>query len=189
MSQHSNVPFSHSLLLIRTFSLITNLLSERKLKVISSRKVPVSIWTWPEKHLWNFFYSNHRKKRGKMESFETRKFLFVLFLLLKVCEAKTVSCEDFGDFDFGQPIEAVKTCWMEPTTAIDEPGTMISTRDGTVRGLNLSNNKKIFYLPDNVTETFPNLEGYEAWECSVKEISKQNFQGLTKLKVLSLQNN
>lgn len=74
-------------------------------------------------------------------------------------------------------------------TTIDEVNVIISTNDNTVKALELETNKNIFFLPVKVAENFPNLVGYSAWECSLKEISKENFAGLNKLKILELSRN
>lgn len=70
-----------------------------------------------------------------------------------------------------------------------KPGATISTRDKTVKALDFYENIKIFYLPDNVAGSFPNLEIYDARSCSLKKIKKINFDGLFKLKDLSLGEN
>lgn len=127
-----------------------------------------------------------------MKNSETLRKVFVLILLLKVftsSEAKEVSCERLNDVLWLGTIGSVKTCLMDTKTSIDDPGATIYSRDNFVNGLSFRHNVKIFYLPDNVAESFPNLEGYTAWYCSVKEISKRNFNGLEKLKYLSLGGN
>lgn len=118
--------------------------------------------------------------------------IFVLVLLLKVLTsidvsvAKEVSCEkvDNESYWWEDAKRNVRTCFMQTTTSIDEPETTISTRDSSVKGLNLSVNSKILHLPINVNESFSNLEEYHASSCAVKEITKRNFNGLNKLKNL-----
>lgn len=56
-------------------------------------------------------------------------------------------------------------------------------------GFDMSNNKNHVYLPVNISEALPNLEGYIAAHCSIKEISMENFRGLNKLKTLYLFDN
>lgn len=127
-----------------------------------------------------------------MNKFRICKKFFVLILLLtvftsiKMSEAKEVSCESLRDTNFGKILGYVTTCKMDETTSIDDSGLTISTRDETVKGLYFSGNRKIFYLPNNIAGTFPNLGGIEACECSLKEITKRNFDGLVELKVLFL---
>lgn len=79
---------------------------------------------------------------------------------------------------------------MSESTSINESGVKMSTRnDETVKGLYFAGNTKILHLPDNVAESFPNLEGYFASRCSLKEITKRNFNGLVKLRGLFLHHN
>lgn len=114
-------------------------------------------------------------------------FLLQIFALIVRNEAKEVECESVRNVNWG--VGDVKTCVMQSTTLINEPGTAISPHDESVKGLWLSFNKRIFYLPVNVAGTFPNLELYTTWGCSVQEISKRNFNGLVKLKWLFLSDN
>lgn len=131
-----------------------------------------------------------------MKSFETHwkvfvlTFLFQFFILIKEIEGKQISCESLSvtNWDWGS-VGTVKTCMMEETTSIDKPEANILPHDGSVGGLDFHKNKKIFHLPDNVAATFSNLKAYSAWGCSLKEVCKQNFQGLVNLKVLGLSRN
>jgi hypothetical protein len=65
----------------------------------------------------------------------------------------------------------------------------ITNRDGSILGLNLSQNKKVSFLPVRAVEAFPNLLGYSAWGCLIKTIFKEYFARLTKLKRLALHEN
>jgi Leucine-rich repeat (LRR) protein len=81
-------------------------------------------------------------------------------------------------------------CYI-PSSEILYPGTTVTvdkSRIGssTLTRLNLEGNSKIFYLPVGLVNEFPQLVEYYAPSCSIKEISKQNFEGLTKLKLLDL---
>lgn len=107
-----------------------------------------------------------------------------IFDLIKKSEAKEVSCESVSDW--GRNFGDMKTCFMDTTTSIDEPGVVISPSDEEVKGLQFYDNKKISHLPDNTAEAFPNLKVYSAKSCSLKEISERNFNGLVKLKSLGL---
>lgn len=101
--------------------------------------------------------------------------------------SKQTACEVFDFLDnvgrFGTPL----TCGMMETTSIDETKVTISSkRNVSVEGLTFSFNRKIFFLPENVNNNFPNLKIYFAENCSIKAISKENFEGLNKLKILRL---
>lgn len=130
-----------------------------------------------------------------MKNFEVQNKVFVLILLLEVwisievSEAKEISCEKVNYMNWWTFVGTVKTCFMDKTTTIDEPEATISKRDESIKGLEFSKNKNIFHLPDNVAGSFPNLEEYNADFCSLIEITKRNFNGLVRLKELSLYKN
>ncbi|CRL03512.1 CLUMA_CG016167, isoform A [Clunio marinus] len=48
---------------------------------------------------------------------------------------------------------------------------------------------KYFHLPENISSIFPELIQYKVKYSKVRDIIKNNFQGLTKLEVLELENN
>lgn len=76
------------------------------------------------------------------------------------------------------------------STVIDSKDFLItSDRDVTVEYFNAEDNMKNEYLPTNIGETFPNLLGLNAHNCSIKEITRENFRGLNKLRTLILANN
>lgn len=83
----------------------------------------------------------------------------------------------------------MKTCFMAETTSIDEKSVSISTRDDSIVALSFEGNKNIFYLPILTAQKFKNLLGYSASYCSIKEISKRNFEKLGELEVLGLSSN
>lgn len=73
------------------------------------------------------------------------------------------------------------------STAIDSTDFSItSDRDETVEAFYVRENTKIEFLPTNFGNVFPNLVGLAAFNCSIKEISQENFRGLDKLRVLWL---
>lgn len=75
---------------------------------------------------------------------------------------------------------------MDNATMIDAPNMKISTRDDFMKGLGFRGNRKIEFLPNNVNENFPNLLGYRADACLIREISYPNFRGLNMLRRLDL---
>jgi Leucine rich repeat len=125
--------------------------------------------------------------------------MLLLIILLKVSVSlKTVAatqifCENFAITGWNIPLNRIRTCWMDKMTTIDSKETTIGltpwNRNETFEGLSFWTNKKIKFLPIQVSEKFPNLLGYQASHCSITEISKKNFEGLTKLKLLHLINN
>lgn len=108
--------------------------------------------------------------------------------------AKDLVCENFelstwinhGD------IKNIKTCFMKTSTLtiIKTPGSSIaSPRDESVEGINLSGNRNVRFLPENVVEKFPNLISYDARFSSIEFISKTNFKDLSKLVKVYLETN
>lgn len=100
-------------------------------------------------------------------------------------------CEKIENFDwgFGSIKFSWKTCYLE-SSAIDSRNFLItSAREETVEGFSVWQNKKVEYLPKNTGEKYPNLIGYDARDCSIKEISKEDFKGLSKLQRLYLNYN
>ena len=74
-------------------------------------------------------------------------------------------------------------------TKIDTADVRIGNRDESIQALAFNHNIKVFYLPIFPAEKFPNLEAIHAGNCNVKEISKDNFDGLTKLRYIHLVDN
>lgn len=99
-------------------------------------------------------------------------------------------CESFENQSWISPFGTLKTCLMEGVTSIDNSNFEISSGpDETVTGLGLKTNKKIKFLPVRIALKFPELVGFSAYECSLTLISRENFRGLRKLRILYLYNN
>lgn len=82
-----------------------------------------------------------------------------------------------------------KICSIPETTGIDSDNFTISTRrDSAIAGLQFRN-KNIIFLPTRVDKNFPNLKTYDAFDCSIKSISRENFRNLFKLNILNLNTN
>jgi Leucine-rich repeat (LRR) protein len=111
------------------------------------------------------------------------------FNILENVTAKEVSCEEVVDRDWGDLVGWVKICGMQTITVINESNITIAMRDDKMGGLTLGSNRNINYLPVLVVEKFPNLLAFYAIDCNIKEISKKNFAGLNKLKLLQLHGN
>lgn len=104
-------------------------------------------------------------------------------------EACKVSCESISDHLRHPYIGTLKTCWMKETTSINSTGVTVSTSDDSIGALDFEWNKKIFYLPEYLGEKFPNIVVYHAPGCSIKKVSRTNFIGLSRLRVLHLNYN
>jgi Leucine rich repeat len=99
-----------------------------------------------------------------------------------------VSCERIEEFEW-YPEANHKTCFTQALTIIDSIEFSFSTaRDEKMEGLWLTG-KSVTFLPIQVNETFPNLMIYEAGSLSIKELARENFLGLKKLKSLNLYGN
>lgn len=118
------------------------------------------------------------------------KFLTLILLSfgLQRVHAKSVPCARIEKLIYvGFGIDSPKTCFMDRETAIESIGLTISSEiDESIEGLRFVDNKKIHFLPEKIEASFPNLVYFAAYGCSIKEISKDNFQNLTKLTFLSL---
>lgn len=78
-------------------------------------------------------------------------------------------------------------CFMNESSIIDKKDeTFHFMLDQSVDGLFFNENKKIEYLPVAVYRSFPNLIEYQANDCSIKEISRKNFEKLYKLNYIRL---
>lgn len=111
--------------------------------------------------------------------------------------ATEVPCEKIEMVDSwtrNHGIPMSKTCQMgeasAATTAINSTGFTISSEsDESVEGFNSWNNPKIEYLPEEISETFPNLIVLSAGSCSIKSVSKVNFRNLNQLRYVHLYRN
>lgn len=79
---------------------------------------------------------------------------------------------------------------MNHRTSIDSTGVSISgRRENSIRGFDFDKNKKVFYLPEKIYKIYPNTLGIFASNCLIYNISKENFEGLQKLRYLNLHTN
>ena len=101
--------------------------------------------------------------------------------------ADQVSCEKIVN-DYWV-IGTWRTCYIGKTSEISSADTKIVSRDESVERLDFSGNGKIKFLPIEVDEKIPNMIYFSAGRCSLTKISKANFKGLSKLRVLYLSYN
>lgn len=95
-----------------------------------------------------------------------------------------VACEKFTSFF------ELEACWMKKKTSINATNFVVSDmRDEEVGHISFDDNKKIEYLPYKIFMQFPNLFSYFAESCSVKQITKENFEKLNRLKEIWLSHN
>lgn len=99
-----------------------------------------------------------------------------------------VTCEGFEERTLQENSQI--SCLMDYSTTINSHGfTISSTSDDSVGGLVFEGNKKITFLPIDVYKIFPNIIIFDAFECSIKSITRANFINLQKLKKLHLGRN
>lgn len=78
-------------------------------------------------------------------------------------------------------------CYMDKTTIIATRNTKLAIpKDETLQGVNFADNPKIEFLPNEIYKEIPNLIHYHAFNASIREISKKNFQNLDKMEYLYL---
>lgn len=79
---------------------------------------------------------------------------------------------------------------MDGSTVIDSNEFLIRSESALdVDEMVFTRNKKIEYLPANIAEKFANVYTILAANCSIKSVSKENFQGLQFLRRVVLENN
>lgn len=99
-------------------------------------------------------------------------------------EFKEVSCEKYKDHS------QYESCFMNNNAVIDSANFIIADlKDEDVGGVIFEENKKIEYLPVKIYMQFPFLYIYLARGCSIKQITKENFEKLDRVVVLDLSQN
>jgi hypothetical protein len=78
---------------------------------------------------------------------------------------------------------------MKENTKIKRNNTIIYSDSANVTGLDFYDNKKVFHLPIEIAKTFPNLLIISSIYCPIKNILKENFEGLVMLKKLWFRSN
>lgn len=92
-----------------------------------------------------------------------------------------IYCERFSD-DLG-----IEFCFMDEKTVINATNFVVGDpKDDDVGGIKFDENKNMEYLPYNIYMQLPNLVIYQASKCSIKGISKKNFEKLSRLKAIDL---
>lgn len=89
----------------------------------------------------------------------------------------------------GLEMPSTKDCIMKAATIDSEGFTITTPANESVDFFNAFLNKKMQFLPENFAEKFPNLVVMWAPQCSIKKISKKNFQNLHKLRGIGLGDN
>lgn len=90
-----------------------------------------------------------------------------------------VTCLDFENCCFGNVTASINS----KTSKFD------GTEEETVHAIWFANNTNIKYLPIQVFLHFPKLALYNAENCAISEISKENFENLSELEAVNLAGN
>lgn len=107
----------------------------------------------------------------------------------KEFDSVEVACEQYKGFVW-YGLLTVFSCFMDKTTAINGKNFIIADlKDEEVEGIVFHSNRLVEYLPYKVHLQPPNLSTYRAAFCSIKEISKENFENLNRLKHIDLNYN
>lgn len=122
--------------------------------------------------------------------------MIVCWLLCITChissadKTKQVHCEELGENSWSPTMTANLCCFMHSNTVIDSPWYSISSRaDTNVGTLLFQGNREIYFLPINIAEKFVNLKLYNAADCSIEIIRKENFKALRNMRQLHLNRN
>ena len=116
------------------------------------------------------------------------RFVIIIGCCFSGAAALVVSCEKIltaSSDDLDEP----RSCFMQEKTSISSADYRIDTKDTRIAGLSFRSNKKIKFLPVQISRAFPNLLVLSARICSISEVSKENFEGLKYLRFLYLDGN
>lgn len=95
-----------------------------------------------------------------------------------------IPCEKFDS------LSKSESCMMNGSTIINATNFIIADpRDDDIRGIFFDLNKKIEYLPYKIYMQLPILIKYSANNCSIKQISMENFEKLNRLEQIRLAGN
>lgn len=78
---------------------------------------------------------------------------------------------------------------MNANVRIESADLTVSSKDENVTTVLFAQNKRIHHLPVALGNAYPNLKFYDAGHCSVREISRKNFEKLEFLIWLDLREN
>lgn len=108
----------------------------------------------------------------------------VLVAIVKL-EAVEINCEKIDlSVTFGT------CCYLNKVTVISAENATFGTAENVVVDtINLADNRRVEFLPVEVSKKFPNLKAYHASDAAIRKISALNFAGLSSLKWLDLSRN
>jgi insulin-like growth factor-binding protein complex acid labile subunit len=105
-------------------------------------------------------------------------------------ETKSVVCEFSEDIHWFYSDDKLKTCVIE-NQMIDSKEFSILPESPIedVKAFTIANNQLVRFLPQEISEKFPNLLEFSARNSSLNFLSRKNFEGMSNLKSLNLANN
>lgn len=103
------------------------------------------------------------------------------------CEVKekTILVDTRSKVEFQTTVQ----CVFNDDSEITEPSKLANPVNESVTELSMVRNKKIKFLPQEIGVPFPKLRIIDAFGCSVKEVNKRNFVGLTMVSKIVLDDN
>lgn len=103
------------------------------------------------------------------------------------CEVKeeTVPVDTRSKIEFRTKV----TCVFDDVIEITEPSKLTNPINESVTELLMHRNKKIGFLPQDISVAFPKLRLVDAFGCAIKEVTTQNFHGLTLVSKIVLDDN
>lgn len=113
-------------------------------------------------------------------------FVINCFELIK---AKQIACESIYAYRFSDPMGSLNTCWIYQSTTINTTGITLTSTSNEVTAISFWRSNQIFFLPENISVNFPNLTFYDAYNNALNEVTKSNFNSLTRVRWLHLSEN
>jgi hypothetical protein len=105
--------------------------------------------------------------------------------------APLVECESFNMHSWSDIGLKYKACSMKHRTVIETRGYIIDSpfNASNIKAFSAYNNKKIHFLPSNISDSFPEIIVFNVADCSIRGIFKENFRNLTFMEYLWLAHN
>lgn len=101
---------------------------------------------------------------------------------------KTVTCI-IRDNNWSYYGKTLKTCEVK-NQAIQSEGYVLKAKpDTSVKAFSIKNNKYVKFIPENLSENFPELMAISIKNCSVKNLYAKPFKNLRKLQILLVKEN
>lgn len=125
-----------------------------------------------------------------LQRFQCTLGIFV-FLAVNESEAATEAfCNiEMGDWSFNDEKLVLKVCEVDIEKVDDDDFTITTDLDESIQGFNIKNETGVKFLPTYLSCAFPDLITFQVHNCSVTSVKENHFNGLSKLRSLSLNYN